>query len=105
MGDTWITDIRHFLDDRGEFPHGLPRPALNLATHLARIIEAVTQRSKATKPFPTNVQCRRRPLRKRCEGYIIAFLQNDSRIRWYCPFCHDNGFISGWQNTKWNSHL
>ena len=24
------------------------------------------------------------------------------RIHWYCPVCHDNGWISGWQNSFWD---
>ena len=35
MGDTWITDLTHFLNEDGSFPANIPGPALNLALFLA----------------------------------------------------------------------
>jgi hypothetical protein len=28
--------------------------------------------------------------------------EEDDRIDWYCPVCHDNGIIRGWQGTLWD---
>jgi len=102
MSDTWITDIRHLLDEYGNFPHDLPRPALNLGRHLTKIIDSATMNKLYKKPGKTNVKCRRKPKRKPCAGLIEANIQDDGIIRWSCPICHDNGYINGWQNTKWN---
>jgi hypothetical protein len=102
MGDTWITDIRHFIDEKGMIPADIPRPALNLATHLASIIKAVTRSHNRAKSTATPVGCRRRPGRKKCNGFIVASIENDHRIRWFCPVCDDNGHICGWQATQWD---
>lgn len=102
VGDTWVTDIGHFLDGRGEFPHDLPGPALNLASHIADIILATTSRKTIIEKVVTDVKCRRRPGRKKCVGVIESLFEPDLRIRWFCPVCGDNGYISGWRGTKWD---
>ena len=104
MATTFIADIRHYLDNKGMLPSDIPKPAINIASFLAKIIEAVTFRPSDTENYSTEVKCRRRPGHKQCVGEIVAFIdkENDSRIRWFCPFCQDNGYISGWQGTKWN---
>ena len=28
--------------------------------------------------------------------------EHDDAIVWYCPVCHDNGIIRGWQDTLWD---
>lgn len=99
MGDTWITDIRHFLNEKGVFPDELPKPALSIANHMAAIIVDATNDDDT---ITTAVRCRRRPGRKRCSGYIVSSIQEDNRIRWFCPSCDDNGYISGWEKTIWN---
>ena len=99
MSDTWITDIRHFLNEKGVFPDELPKPALNIANYIAAIIVDATNDDDTGT---TAVRCRRRPGRKRCSGYIVSSIQEDNRIRWFCPSCDDNGYISGWEKTIWN---
>lgn len=103
MGDTWITDIRHFLDENNELILE-PGIARRLAEYQGAIIEAVTARPPDKVDFVTGIRCRRRPRRKRCEGNIIAgYEESDpSTIGWFCPFCDDNGYISGWQETQWD---
>ena len=96
MGDTWVTDIRHYLDDDGELirASGFAR---RLAEHQCAIISAVTARSRDESEWLTEVRCRRRPNRKACEGSIVArFDEEDpTTIAWLCPFCGDNGYIRG----------
>jgi len=103
MGDTWVTDIRHYLDDDGNLAEEIGR-ARRLAGHQCAIIEAVTARPRDQVDWETSVRCRRRPRRKRCEGNIVAgFDEADpSTIVWLCPFCADNGYIRGWQETQWD---
>jgi len=101
MGDTWVTDIRHYLDETGDFPE-LPTPALNIALHLASIIGWVTSR-RVSDVERTNVFCRRSPNRERCPGEIQArFEENGQTIRWRCPLCGDNGYITGWEGSRWD---
>ena len=103
MGNTWITDMRHFLDSEG-FVIQEPRPARLLAEHFCSIVEAVTRRQVRQQDWVTGVQCRRRPGRKACAGKIIAGMdqQDPTTIVWSCPLCGDNGYIRGWQETQWD---
>jgi hypothetical protein len=103
MGNTWISNIRHFLDDDGEIPYDLPGPAYQLASYFGSIVEAVTSRGKI-KMYETGIRCRRRPSRKRCHGEVLALIDGKSNfeIKWECPVCNDNGIISGWQGTLWD---
>jgi len=101
MGNTWITNLRHFLDENGDFGD-FPGPARKLAEHLCSIVKAATSYSLEIS-LPTGIRCRRRPKHKPCQGEINAFLNNDNNtIEWYCPQCGDNGFITDWENTKWD---
>lgn len=104
MSGSWITDIRHFLDEDGTISK-LPPPAARLADYFGSIVEAVTSQIENNIPaIATGVRCRRRPVRKRCAGEILASheRQNVPNIKWYCPVCGDNGIISGWQETMWD---
>jgi len=101
MADTWITDLRHYLDDRGRMDH-LPGPALGIARHLASIV-AWTSATQGAGTQRTNVTCRRRPNKRRCTGEIHAGIDADGEaVVWYCPACGDNGEIRGWHETRWD---
>ena len=56
MGNTWITDIRHFLDSEGNVIQE-PRPARLLAQYFCSIIEAVTGRSVQRQDLSTGEAC------------------------------------------------
>ena len=98
IGNTWVADIRHFLDENDDLIRE-PGPARRLAEHLCAIVEAVTSRARDQLDWVTEVRCRRRPRHKRCEGNIVAgFDEADpATIVWVCPVCEDNGYIRGWQ--------
>lgn len=101
MGDTWITDMRHFLDEDGLMAE-IPTPAMNLALFQGSIVSWMT-RMPITEIEQTNVNCRRHPGRKRCLGEIVAtFEEGGEAIAWTCPFCGDNGVIRGWAGTIWD---
>lgn len=101
MGDTWICDLTHFLDERGGMA---PQsgPARRLAEHLGAIVASITQ-LPSHKVALTPVRCRRRPGRRPCPGRIEAVVTEEWSIEWQCPACGDNGSISGWQGTLWDS--
>ena len=43
MGNTWIVDMRHYLDEEtGDLPESLPTPVLNLALFFGSIVAWVT---------------------------------------------------------------
>ncbi len=100
MADTWVTDITHYLDEDGRLPDSLPVQARRLAEYLGSIVVAVTS---VPLDDPLGIRCRRRPGRKPCRGDVAAYIVDDSSaIRWICPACEDNGFISGWSDTIWD---
>jgi len=102
VGDTWITNMRHYLDEQGQLPM-LPGPAMNIALYLGSIVEWLTSHPKSERLCRTNVRCRRSPGRVRCIGPIEAdFEENGEVIGWRCPFCGDNGYIRGWEGTLWD---
>ena len=101
MGDTWVTDLRHYLDSEGNLGP-LPGPAMNIALFLGAIVEWVTSEPLAD-PHRTNVRCRRSPGRVRCMGSILAGIEDDGTVlRWGCPLCGDKGTIRGWSGTPWD---
>ncbi len=105
MGDTWVTDMQHFLDSLDPLKAGqVPLPAHRLAMHLGSIVEAVTAGWHArSELIPTVVSCRRHPGHKPCPGFIAAALADDKdHIEWGCSNCNDNGAIYGWQGTLWD---
>lgn len=98
MGDTWVSDLRHFVDESGDWPHDMSVPAFKLARFLGSIVEWVTSHDGGLDE-QTNVPCRRAPGRHPCRGGVFARLEVDQgTIRWECPLCGDNGYISGWQD-------
>ncbi len=102
MPDTWITDITHYLDERGAIV-SMSGPARRLAQHLGAIVVAVT-REPFQSATESGVPCRRRPSRKPCPGRIRAAITVDDvmDIVWECPSCGDNGRISNWHGTMWD---
>jgi hypothetical protein len=104
MKGSWITDIRHFLDEEGTTSQ-VPPSVARLAEYFGSIVEAVSsQADNNISAIATGIRCRRRPGRKRCAGEIIAchVQQNALNIKWHCPVCGDNGIISGWQDANWD---
>ena len=101
MGDTWVVDLTHFLNEDGliEPPNG---PARRLAEHMAAIVSLASRpETSAYSDFP--VRCRRRPGRKPCTGMIETDLdQQTDKIEWWCPVCDDNGYISNWKGSFWD---
>lgn len=96
VANTYVTDLRHFLDDTADLAD-LPGPVLNLAMTLTSIVAWATDH-KPEDVLPTNVWCWRRPGRKRCGGELIADLQpGSSELFWHCPLYGVNGVIRGWE--------
>ena len=99
---AWVTDLTHFLDEKGKFPHpALPGPARRLGGHLLSIVAAATEQPPS-RGQEAGINCRRRPGRRPCPGIITYRILVDTRVNWACPRCGDNGFISNWQGTSWD---
>lgn len=99
---TWVTDLSHFIDETGNLPTNVPRPARRLAEYLAAIVAAATGAADNKGQAIHAIKCRRRPGRRACPGVIEYRLWPDERITWACPNCGDNGVISNWQSTAWD---
>lgn len=104
MGNTWYTNIEHFLDVDGYPALDLPRPAERLMEYFGSIIESVTGRDEKKAMKATGIRCRRRPEHWRCDGRIVAGIATESpeTISWECPICSDGGFISSWRGSIWD---
>jgi len=101
LGDTWITDLTHFLDEDGQIAPD-SGPARRLAEHLTAIV-AMASYPELVIPSEYQVRCRRRPGRKPCGGHIEAGLDPDTEdIMWWCTQCDDKGYIRSWKRTMWD---
>jgi hypothetical protein len=102
MPQQFVVDITHYMDTSGEFAEALPRPALKLASYFALLVENATQKEigeSSQEFFP----CRK----KRCSGTVATSIADlNGPVYWFCSGCSDQGIISNWQATKWDSlHL
>lgn len=98
MRGTLITNLTHFLDERGRVALP-PSRARRIAEFLTEIVTAVTHDLDA--PLAP-IKCRRRPGRKPCPGLIDAYINLEDEVLWQCESCRDQGVITHWQNTFWN---
>lgn len=97
---TWVTDLRHYLDEDGQLA-AMPGPAMRLATFVCAIV-SWTSRGGGVRER-TNVWCRRTRQRRPCGGEIVAGYGGESAdIVWECPECGDNGLIHDWQGSRWD---
>ena len=102
MADTWITDITHFLDEKGELI-SQPTQARKLAEYLAAIITMMVSYPDPEYSPEYRVLCRRRPNRKPCLTDIAGWLDRETDdVVWICPVCQDKGLISNWRGTMWD---
>ena len=101
LGDTWITDLTHFLDEDGQIAPA-DGPARRLAEHLTAIV-AMASYPEIVIPAEFSVRCRRRPARKPCSGHIEADLYaSTDEIMWWCTQCDDKGYIRNWRRSMWD---
>lgn len=100
MPGTYVTDLRHYLDDHGELAD-MPAEAKQMASFLVLIVDAITPRAPANF-VESELRCRT----KQCTGMILARLDPASEeILWQCPLCGHHGIIHHWQNTKWDRRV
>lgn len=98
MGDTWVTDMDHFVDERGQIPPRLPRIAL----YLGEIVAAASPLAPDVV-HTIEVSCRRRPGHRRCVGRLLARHEpSTGTLLWQCSQCDDRGYISNWQGSPWD---
>jgi hypothetical protein len=65
----------------------------------ARVVAAATS-VHAGLTVHTPIRCRRRPLRRACEGHLLVRRQDvPALIQWGCPECRDHGALVAWRRT------
>jgi hypothetical protein len=97
---TFVTDIRHFLDDHGRLRLD-NLPLRRRALRLAQLVEAGGP-LEAGQFRETLVPCPARSRRTPCLGLQWVEKTRDRRIFAWCPACHRHEtLISGWEMTPW----
>lgn len=92
----YFSNMTHFLDDSGNIPKEMPKEGRQMASFLALVIDATTQK----QPLTDNLRC----FISNCEGKVInRFSQSGEEIIWKCSKCGNEGRISDWQGTKWDN--
>ena len=87
-----------FLDENGLSPIDAPRELLRALSFHGSIVKAASSHPANTE-FSSIVLCRRRPDHKPC-GFMLTVTHGlDGVIRWGCPGCGEQGYISNWQGT------
>ena len=100
MIKSWQIDLRHFLLPDGK-PAPLPTRAQRLFDYWTEIVSQATQYDD-----PTTLCCRRRPGRRPCGALLTIFFDIDTNdVLWFCPACHDEGRIAGWEETFWDNGI
>ena len=89
----YITDARHFLDDKGAMAP-LRGPAKAMADFHAGVIAYATDFDDAGVTLPRCFKCKK--------DTVEAALAQDDAIVWRCPRCRAEGRISNWQGTLWD---
>ena len=90
----YITDARHFLDDKGAIGP-LRGPAKAMADFHASVIAYATIFDDSGRvTVPRCFKCKK--------GTVEAALAQDDAIVWHCPRCQAEGRISNWQATLWD---
>lgn len=101
MSRTFINNMTHFLNDKGNISERLPKRARALAERTGMIVSSVTHQPEKTSG--TTIPCWNRINKKQCGGNIAAGIELESfNILWHCLRCGDNGSINHWQNTLWD---
>ena len=102
MSRSFVTDMQHFIDEKGAIPESMPRQARQFIENLGNIVACITERLGA--PSKTAVSCWNKINGKYCTGKIDAGIECGSfSILWHCLKCGDNGIINNWEHTFWDN--
>ena len=89
----YITDVRHFLDEKGAV--GPQRgPAKVMAEFHAGAIAFATDFDDTGVVAPACFKCKK--------GVVNPIIAPDDAIYWACPRCKAEGRISHWRGTLWD---
>lgn len=89
----YITDARHFLDEKGAI--GPQKgPARAMAEFHVKAIAFASDADESGVTPPTCFKCKK--------AEITAMIAKDDAIVWSCPHCKAQGRISNWEGTLWD---
>jgi hypothetical protein len=95
----YISQMRHFLNEKGEIPTDMNEDAKQMAGFLAMVVDATTITQPSTLTT-SDIRC----IKKACHGMIKTSLDKEAiRIHWFCPLCESEGIVSNYENTKWDN--
>ncbi len=96
-----ITNIEHFLDEKGQVPD-LPLEAKELLLFLSAIIETASM--GYDRPIIlSDIPCREKIEGNACPGEIEVWVFADNnQIGWECMECGEAGVITHWEGTLWD---
>lgn len=89
----YITDARHYLDEKGALLP-LRGAAKAMAEFHAGAIAYATDFLETGVAAPTCFKCKKAP--------VQPLIAQDEAIYWSCPTCKAEGRISNWQGTLWD---
>ena len=89
----YITDVRHFLDDKGAIAP-LKGPARAMADFLACVIAYASDFGNTGVLAARCFKCKK--------GTVESAIAQDEAIYWSYPRCKEEGRISNWQGTLWD---
>lgn len=95
----YISNMTHFINEEGNIPKTSPKEAIEFANFHALIVDATTMHARYDF-YPTDIRC----FNRNCEGDIQSeIIEENYKIHWFCPECGKEGYISEWEETRWNN--
>jgi len=95
----FISNMTHFLNEKGNIPKEMTKEGREMASFLALIVDAATKDYPPAEKF-TQIRC----LKKKCSGLIEIDVDiKNGFIHWKCNKCSEEGRITDWGNTKWDN--
>jgi hypothetical protein len=97
----YMSQMPHFLDDKGNIPTEMPKQARELASFMALVVDTTTKTLPA-KLTSTDILC----FNKGCHGWIKSeVLKPNNEIHWVCSKCQNEVRFTEWQKTKWDNRV
>ena len=95
----FISNLTHFLDEKGNIPKEMTKEGREMASFLALIVDTATKDYPPAEKY-TQIRC----LKKKCAGLIEIDVDTKNEfVHWKCNKCTEEGRISDWRKTKWDN--
>ena len=100
MAQKFITNLQHYLDEKGQIPVNMLSDARKMASFLTALVEFVTSyQEEAETGISAGLTC---PV-DRCTGNVGGQYHGyNAPITWKCFKCGSEGNITNWRNSNWD---